>query len=389
MRIVVIAAIAALIVSVFGGAIGAMLVSRSLIVDQTQQAKLSEIRNRGPAQMDVGGNSDSPVIQAVGTVGPAVVNINTRSIQRCSLFPFPSPFRDFFSDDFFTEPVPREGQGSGLIIDSENGYVVTNEHVIRDVRRSGGEITVSLPDKRAFEGELIGADPTSDVAVIKIDAKDLPKASLAADYDPIIGQWAIAIGNPFGFRNTVTVGVVSATARNLEAPGGRLLEDLIQTDAAINPGNSGGPLCDADGRVIGLNTAIIPYGQGLGFAISARTVESVAEELIRHGRVRRGWTGITRFLDLSARMARQLNLPSAEGALVFEIMQNSPADNAGVRPGDVVVSANGKEVKSVKDMHHVLQNMRPDQSLDLVLWRDGKKISKTLRLEEAPERLRR
>lgn len=386
MRNTALAAMAALILSVLGGTIGAVLVSRS-VGDQQPQHFL-EVQNTEPSRMAVGANSDSPVIQAVQKVGPAVVNINTRSIQRRSIFPFSGMFRDFFNDDFFTEPVPRQGQGSGLIIDDNNGYILTNEHVISDVRRNGGDITVSLPDKRTFEGKLIGADSASDLAVVQIEAKDLPAACIVSNQEPIIGQWAIAIGNPFGFRNTVTIGVVSATSRTLTTPGGGQLEDLIQTDAAINPGNSGGPLCDVEGRVIGLNTAIIPYGQGIGFAISARTVESVAEELIKFGRVRRGWSGLY-FWDISARIARQLGLPSSEGALVAEVVQDSPGDTAGIKPGDVIVSANAIDIKSVRDVQYVLQKTRPGQELALTIWRDGAKVKKTLKLVEAPERLRR
>jgi len=393
-RNVILVVIGAFAASVFGGAIGGALVARSAEViggkiplTGSGLPTALEVQNAGPAVLDSSGPFDSPVIRAVRKVGPAVVNINTRSVERRSIFPLPDLFRDFFSDDFFTEPVPREGQGSGVVIDGKNGYVVTNEHVVADVRRNGGQISVSLPDKRSFEGKLIGADPASDLAVVQVDAKNLPQAELSRDGELVIGQWAIAIGNPFGFRNTVTVGVVSATSRTLRTPSGSRLEDLIQTDAAINPGNSGGPLCNAQGKVIGLNTAIIPYGQGIGFAISARTVGSVVPELIKYGRVRRGWSGLY-FYDISTRLARQLRLPSAEGALVAEIAEGSPGDVAGIQPGDVVIAANGTPIKSVQDMQDVLLKAKPDDTLKLTLWRDGQKITKTLKLVEAPPRLR-
>ena len=247
-------------------------------------------------------DSQNPVVRAIAKVGPSVVNINTSVVQPRSNIP--SIFRDFFGDDpLFGGSNPKEGQGSGVIIDGDKGYVLTNEHVIHDVRvNGGGQIKVSLPNKQTYDGKLIGSDQTCDLALVKIEGTKLPQARLADGSELVIGSTAIAIGNPFGFRNSVTVGVVSATGRTLPSSSGSNLENLIQTDAAINPGNSGGPLCDIDGNVIGLNTAIIPYGQGLGFAISAGTIRGVIDELEQYGRVRRHGPAST---TTSSPLARQ------------------------------------------------------------------------------------
>jgi serine protease Do len=332
--------------------------------------------------------SQNPVVRAIAKVGPSVVNINTSVVQPRSRVP--SIFRDFFGDDpLFGDAAPKEGQGSGVIIDGDKGYVLTNEHVIHDVRvRGSGQIKVSLPNKQTYDGTLIGADQTSDLALVKIDGTKLPEAKLADGSDLVIGSTAIAIGNPFGFRNSVTVGVVSATGRTLPSSSGSNLENLIQTDAAINPGNSGGPLCDVEGNVIGLNTAIIPYGQGLGFAISASTIKGVVDELEQFGHVRRPWTGIY-YYELSARAARQLGLEKPEGALVAEVADNSPASRAGIQPWDVILDMEGKAVTSAEDMQNLMQRAKVNQTIKLTIWRDKKKQTFQLKLEEPPAELRR
>ncbi len=234
------------------------------------------------------GKAGNPVIDAVKRVGPAVVNIDTVVMQRQSILGFGDPFGDLFGSDPFTRLVPAQGQGSGIIIDGEKGYVLTNDHVIHDAMARNGQIKVSLPNKQTFEAKVVGADPQDHIAVLKIDGKDLPSVHLASSDSLVIGEWAIAIGNPFGYRNSVTLGVVSALDRTLDSENGNRLEGLIQTDAAINPGNSGGPLCNIDGDVIGINTAIIRGAEGLGFAIGALTAKPVIDEIIKYGRVRHG-----------------------------------------------------------------------------------------------------
>jgi serine protease Do len=333
--------------------------------------------------------SQNPIVRAIAKVGPAVVNIDTVVMQRQSAFPIPDAFRDFFGDDpIFGQPMPRQGQGSGVVIDGKKGYILTNEHVVHDIRVAGaGQMKISLPNRQTYEGKLVGADPTCDLAVVKIEGKDLPEAKLAADDELVIGTTAIAIGNPFGFRNSVTVGVVSATGRTLQSPNSTKLENLIQTDAAINPGNSGGPLCDIEGNIIGLNTAIIPYGQGIGFAISSATIKAALDELIKYGHIRRPWTGMY-YYDLSARAATQLGLEKPQGALVAEVAQGSPSAKAGIEPWDVILAADGVNVLTVEDMQSFMLKAKVDQSLKLTIWRDKQRVTKTLKLEETPANLR-
>lgn len=329
---------------------------------------------------------NNPVIQAVRKVGPATVNIDTIVLRRTSIFGFADPFDDIFGTDPFTQLVPSKGQGSGLIIDGKNGYVLTNEHVVHDAIGRNGDIKVSLPNKQTYPARIVGADPQYDIAVLKIDGKNLPEAKLASSNDLVIGETAIAIGNPFGFRNTVTVGVVSAVDRVLDTDKGRL-DGLIQTDAAINPGNSGGPLCDIEGNVIGINTAIISGAEGLGFALAASSIKPVVDELIKYGRVRHGWAGMA-FWDISQRIARQLGLSTTDGALVAEVYKGGPADQAGIKPGDVILEANGNKITCVADIQDVLRKARAGDQLSLRIWRRGQTLTVKLTLIDRPKALR-
>lgn len=346
-----------------------------------------QVVNDVSAQLRYSSKENNPVIRAVRKVGPATVNIDTVVLRRTSIFGFADPFDDIFGIDPFTRLVPSRGQGSGLIIDGKNGYVLTNEHVVHDVIGRNGDIKVSLPNKQTYPARVIGADPQYDIAVLKIDGSGLPEAKLGSSEDLVIGETAIAIGNPFGFRNTVTVGVISALDRTLDTDNGRL-DGLIQTDAAINPGNSGGPLCDIDGNVIGINTAIISGAEGLGFALAASSIKPVVEELIKYGRVRHGWIGMT-FWDISQRIARQLGLGTTDGALVAEVYKGGPADQAGIKPGDVVLEANGNKITSVADMQDVLRKARAGDVMSLRVWRRGQSLSFKVRLIDIPEKLRR
>lgn len=375
------------------GLIGAMVgndlttPSRSPSVRQETTAVLTAntTGNAGIVGSSAGGNN--PVVDAVKRVGPAVVNIDTLVLRRQSVFGLWDPFEDLFGSDPFTRLVPSKGQGSGVIVDAANGYVVTNEHVVHECIGRKSEIKVSLPNKQTYEATVVGADPQYDVAVLKIDGKNLPQAELASSDDLVIGEWVIAIGNPFGFRNTVTVGVVSALDRSLPSDYGGRLDGLIQTDAAINPGNSGGPLCDINGRVIGINTAIIKGAEGIGFAIGASHVKPVVEEIIKFGRVRHGWSGM-QFWDISERLAQRLGLESTDGALVVEVYQNSPAAEAGIKPGDVIIEAAGKKIASVADMQDVLRKARAGDMLPLKIVRKGKTINVKIKLSDIPEQLR-
>jgi len=310
-------------------------------------------------------------------------------VRRQSIFGFDDPFGDFFGNDAFTRMVPSRGQGSGLIIHGKNGYVVTNEHVIRDVTTRNGKIKVSLPNKQTYDAEVLGSDPQYDIAVLKIAGGDLPSVPLSERDNLTIGEWVVAIGNPFGFRNTVTLGVLSALDRSLQPDqDGTRLEGLLQTDAAINPGNSGGPLCDIDGNVIGINTAIVSGASGLGFAISAHSVKPVVDEIIKYGKVRHGWAGMN-YWDISQRLADRLELKSTDGALVSEVYRDSPADNAGIKPGDVILEANGEKISSVADMMGVLREARTGDTMRLTVSRKGKSMRVQLKLTDVPESIGR
>lgn len=361
-------------------------VQRLVISDMKMPEEVRLVQSgKPPAAAAIGAvKSNNPVIDAVRKVGPAVVNIDTMVMRRQSVFGFDDPFGDFFGDDTFSRVVPSQGQGSGLIIDSANGYVLTNDHVVHDVVQAGkGQIKVSLPNKDTYEAKIVGSDPMYDIAVLKIDGKNLPSVKLGSSNDIIIGEWAVAMGNPFGYRNSVTLGVVSAVDRSLDTGNGARLEGLIQTDAAINPGNSGGPLCDIDGNVIGINTAIINGAEGLGFAIGASTVKPVIDELIKYGRVKHGWTGM-QYWDISGRLANRLGLSSTDGALVAQIYNGSPADQAGIKPGDVILEANGKKIASVADLQTILRETRVGDQLTLKLSRKGKNATVKLKLVDTP-----
>jgi len=216
--------------------------------------------------------------------------------------------RRFFGGPEQSEPMPRQGKGSGFIIDGQQGLVVTNNHVVQ----GADKIQVTLPDKRSFTGIVVGTDPYGDVALVRIRADHLPQLEWGDSDKVLPGATAIAIGNPFGFANTVTVGVVSALGRELPSPAGFPLDNLIQTDAAINPGNSGGPLCDIRGRVIGMNTAIIPYGQGIGFAVAVSSIKRSVEDIQAHGHAVRPWLRV-QMTDISQEIARSSMCPHRRG----------------------------------------------------------------------------
>jgi serine protease Do len=320
------------------------------------------------------------VVQAVQKIGPAVVFIDTlisRSPDQSS--GLPEVFRRFFGAPEPQERVPARGRGSGFIIGGREGYIVTNNHVVRSAR----SIRVTLPDKRAFDARPVGTDPFADVALIRIASHDLPTLSFADSDKLQIGMTAIAIGNPFGFENTVTTGVVSAVNRELPAPNNVPLENLIQTDAAINPGNSGGPLCDLNGRVIGMNTAIIPYGQGIGFAVAANTIKRSIRDIIEHGHAVRPFIGIS-YLELTRPLAEQLGISDANGAVIREVISNSPAERAGLRAGDVITEINGVAVKERNDIRRAIRDSRPGQTITLTVRREKETLKIPVTLGEMP-----
>jgi S1-C subfamily serine protease len=278
------------------------------------------------------------------------------------------------------EPRERQGGGSGFVF-TPDGLILTNSHVVHDAVR----IAVTLSDGRHMPSTLIGEDPASDLAVIRVDEPGLVAAELGDSQKLRVGQIAIAIGAPYGFQSTVTAGVVSALGRSLRSYSGRLIDDVIQTDAALNPGNSGGPLVDSAGRVIGVNTATIAPAQGICFAIGINTAKFVASRLLRDGRIRRSFVGISaQTVPIHRRVVRFYDLPNETGALVQSVEENSPAKRAGLRGGDVIVALEGQPVAGVDDLHRLLTEVRVgvNCSLTVLRWTDK------LELKVVPEEAR-
>ena len=323
-------------------------------------------------------------------VTPSVVNVSVKPKKAPPGEGGPAPegeqrFREFFGqefyDRFFKRRAPREetrAAGSGVIVDAR-GYILTNAHVVE----SAADIEVRLSDDRKFAATLVGSDPKTDLAVVKIDpgAAALPPA-LLGDSDKLrIGQWAIAIGNPFGLDRTVTVGIISATGRT--RVGVATYEAFIQTDASINPGNSGGPLLNIDGRVIGINTAIVSSGQGIGFAIPINMAREVMTQLIANGRVVRGWLGIA-IQDLTDELAAGFGISSKGGVLVADVMKDGPAEAAGMKPGDVIVELAGAPIKEVTELQKRVAAIPPGRPIALTVLRDRKPTKLTVKIGEQP-----
>jgi serine protease Do len=275
--------------------------------------------------------------------------------------------------------APFVSQGPGIII-SSRGYIITNNHVVENAAK----VFVSLKDGRKYEGSVMGADPATDVALIRIEADSLPVAKLGDSGKLKVGQIALAVGNALALPGapTVSMGVISALGRPL--PGSDfVLEGLIQTDAAINPGNSGGPLANLRGEVVGMNTAMIPYAQGVGFAIPTDTIKHVVEQILENGRVIRPWLGISG-VSLNPAIAQRYDLSVDYGVLVFEVARYSPAHYAGLKPGDVVVAIRDFDVKEMRDLIAALSKCRVGEEVELTLIRMESKYRATIRLEEIP-----
>jgi serine protease Do len=278
--------------------------------------------------------------------------------------------------------VPVEGQGSGVIIDP-HGMIVTNNHVIDESTR----VQVNLKDGRTFVGEVVGSDPATDVALVKINGENLPFATLGDSEKLKVGQIVLAIGNALGLPGapTVSMGLIGALGRPL--PGTDfVVEGLIQTDAAINPGNSGGPLADLDGKVIGMNTAMIPFAQGMGFAIPSETIKRIMDQISRNGRVVRPWLGISG-MDVNKFVARRYNLPVEQGVLLAEVLQEGPARDAGLRVGDVVAKIGDSKVEGMKDLVGALSHLTIGDEVSVQFVRNGTSYETKLRLRETPEKL--
>jgi len=294
----------------------------------------------------------------------------------------PERFHEFFGEDYeqFFRRRPREearSTGSGVIVDPK-GYVLTNNHVIENAL----DINVRLSDGRKLPAKLVGRDPKTDLAVLKVEAPGpLPAAELGDSDRLRVGQWAIAIGNPFGLDRTVTVGIVSATART--RVGVTQYENFIQTDASINPGNSGGPLLNLDGEVIGVNTAIVAAGQGIGFAIPINQAREVMRQLIAGGRVVRGWLGIA-IQDVTDDLGAAFGVKERGGVLVADVMKDGPAAGAGMKSGDVIVEFEGGPIREVPELQRRVASVAPGQRVRLTVLRDKKPVKLEVKIGEMP-----
>ncbi len=323
-------------------------------------------------------------VRAVERVGPSVVNVTTESVVQGQ--PFQrfrgDPFFDRFFQDLFEPRLPRKAQslGSGVVIDAA-GHVLTNEHVVA----RADVIRVTLADGREFEAKLVGADPNNDLAVLQLQGhQNVPWTAPGGSGDMLVGEPVIAIGNPFGLSNSVTTGVVSALNRSLRTED-RVFNGFLQTDASINPGNSGGPLLNAEGELVGINTAIYQGAQGIGFAIPIDTAKRVVHELLTRGEVAPVWLGVD-LQDLDARLVELMQLPPRlGGALVSQVREDGPAAGSGLARGDVITKVDGSALQSARDFYDFLGRTTPGQQLTLSLWRAGAEKSVRVTPREIPE----
>jgi serine protease DegS len=345
-----------------------------------------EIRQTAPVAVKRPANGPSSYAAAVDKASSAVVNINTAKVVTVRPHPFfdDPVFRQFFggADDLITPRKRVETSlGSGVIM-SEQGFILTNHHVIQ----GADAIQVSLQDGRMAQAKLVGSDPDTDVAVLKIDLKKLPVITLGHSDNLRVGDVVLAIGNPFGVGQTVTMGIVSATGRN--KLGINTFENFIQTDAAINPGNSGGALVDAEGNLVGINTAMFSRSggyQGIGFAIPTSLAEDVMKEILQHGRPVRGWLGVEA-QAITPQIARALELDDTQGVVVVGVMRGGPAHRAGMQPGDVIVAIDDKKITEAREALIAISNRKPGSRVKLEVLRNGKSLTLEATAIERPAR---
>jgi serine protease Do len=345
------------------------------------------------AEKDISLGADRPSFVAVAKeINPAVVNISTEKLVKGGDNVFrhyfgpgaPSP-RDFFGDDFFDrffgEQPEREHKerslGSGFII-SKDGYILTNNHVVE----GADKIKIRLSNEKEYNGRIIGKDEKTDVALIKVETKEnLPFVTLGDSDSLEVGEWVMAIGNPFGLEHTVTVGVVSAKGRVI---GAGPYDNFIQTDASINPGNSGGPLVNTKGEVVGINTAIVAQANGIGFAIPSNMAKEILPQLKEKGRVIRGWLGVM-VQKVTPELAQSFGLAEGRGALVAQVQEGSPAAKVGIKKGDIIVKFDGKDIKEMDALPRMVAGTPIGKKASIVIFREGKEINVTVTIGEMPE----
>ena len=372
-------AVLAALILFAGGAAGSYIATRYTVTE----TGISTAANPGGAAVAFTPepfDQKNPYVAIVKRSSPAVVNIDVETMvtEQPMVNPFQGNpfFEEFFGEEFFgpqqrqSQPrkVPRRGKGSGFIV-SKEGYILTNNHVVEDADK----IKVTMLDGRTFDAKKVGQDPTFDLAVIQIKAGDLPVLPLGDSSATEVGEQVVAIGNPHGFENTVTAGIISAKNRTLQAPGINF-QGFLQTDAAINPGNSGGPLIDLNGNVVGINTAIVPYAQGIGFAVPVNMAKQIMDDLIKHGEVRRGWLGVT-VQPLTASLVEAYKIPVKEGSIIADVQKGSPADKFGLQRGDVIVAVGDSKIKNSEDVVFAVRNKLASEKVPFELYRDGKKMT--------------
>ena len=330
--------------------------------------------------------NNNPIVPIVKNASVAVVNIDVEKTQTRSFSPFPFDddpiFKRFFGDSFkeFTRSVPMKGRGSGFIV-SKEGLILTNNHVVDGVDKISVSILLADGNKKTYPATIKGNDPAYDLAVIKIEPdENLPVLELG-DSDALeVGEFVVAIGNPYGFEHSVTAGVISAKNRSIHAQDVNF-DDFLQTDAAINPGNSGGPLLNMNGEVIGINTAIVPYAQGLGFAIPVNKAKEIMGDLVSFGHVKRGWLGVS-VRNITPEMAKAYKVGSENGAMINDVFKGDPADKAGLKRGDVIVELNGQKVKDSNDFVQKVRTLAPETTAKIGVVRKGKKMNFNVKLAE-------
>ncbi len=359
-------------------------------VDQAPQER-ADTPSEQVAPQPVISQVPTSFVELVKKEKPAVVNISTTQVVKQKGFSHPRfeggrrPFEEFFGDDFFRkffgDTPPREFKsrslGSGFIIDKE-GYILTNNHVIENA----SEIKVKLSDEKEFDARIIGRDPKTDIALIKIDVENhLPVVNIG-DSDLLeIGEWVVAIGNPFGLEQTVTAGIVSAKGRLI---GSGPYDNFIQTDASINPGNSGGPLFNTRGEVVGINTAIIASGQGIGFAIPINMAMDILPQLKEKGMVVRGWLGVM-VQHITPDLAESLNLENKEGALVADVVKGAPAEKAGIERGDIILEFDGEKIGKMRDLPNLVAVTPVGKKVKVLVLRKGEEKSFTVKIVQLKE----